>query len=128
MQLEDYLVFERFPTKFGEAERIRIKGHRIAIENVIEYFNQGMTAEQIQRECYPALTLAEVYATITYYLINKQEVEAYLERGKRIEEGFYKEYQDRGPYFLRDDALNGRPPQTGQPGSPDVGASQVLRS
>jgi len=33
---------------------------------VLEYFNKGVSAETIQKEIYPTLTLAEVYATITY--------------------------------------------------------------
>ena len=36
MQLEDNFEFETFDSKFGPVERIRIKGHRIAIEHVIE--------------------------------------------------------------------------------------------
>jgi uncharacterized protein (DUF433 family) len=105
MQLEDYFEFEKFPTKFGPAERIRIKGHRISIEHVLEYHQQGMGPEAIVRDVYPSLTLEEVYATITYYLHNKAEVDAYLERGRKIEDAYYQEYQEQGPYFLRDQAL-----------------------
>ena len=35
MQLEDYFEFENLPSKFGQVERIRIKGHRISIEHVL---------------------------------------------------------------------------------------------
>lgn len=118
MRLEDYFEFEKFPTKFGEAERIRIKGHRISIEHVIDCFNQGMAPDRIQRECYPGLTLEVIYATIAYYLHNKQEVEAYRERGKRIEEEFYQEYLRYGPYHLRDDALSAPSAKPGQAGEP----------
>ncbi len=92
MQLEDYFDFEKFDTKFGVAERIRIKGHRISIEHVIEYFNQGMDPDQIQREMYPSLTLEEVYATITYYLHNKAAVDEYNRRGEEVAEAYYQEY------------------------------------
>ena len=27
MQLEDYFEFEKFPTEYGDVERIRVKGH-----------------------------------------------------------------------------------------------------
>ena len=50
MQLEDYFEFEKFETKHGPVERIRIKGHRIAIEHVVELFNQGLSPERIRRK------------------------------------------------------------------------------
>ena len=92
MQLEDCFEFEKFDTKFGPVERIRIKGHRISIENVLEYFNQGMSPEQIQREVYPSLTLADVDVTIAYYLRNKPAVDEYIRRGEEIAEAYYQEY------------------------------------
>src|SRR5437764_7322154 len=98
MQLEDYFEFEKFPTKHGEVERIRIKGHRIAIERVLERFQAGMQPDQIQREEFPTLTLAEVYATIAYYLHNKEAVDAYMRRSERVADAFYQEYLQRGPY------------------------------
>jgi uncharacterized protein (DUF433 family) len=105
MQLEDYFDFEKFDTKFGPVERIRIKEHRIAIENVIEFFDQGMPPDQIQREAYPSLTLEQVYATITYYLHNKAEVDEYNRRGEEVAEAYYQEYLVKGPFFLRDEAM-----------------------
>jgi uncharacterized protein (DUF433 family) len=104
MQLEDYFEFEKFETKHGEVKRIRIKGHRIAIEHVLEPFRQGLEPGVIVRDIYPSLTLEEVYATILYYLHNKEMVEAYLEQGERMEDAWYREYLEKGPYFLRDEA------------------------
>ncbi|HKI34097.1 MAG TPA: DUF433 domain-containing protein [Gemmataceae bacterium] len=103
MQLEDYFEFEKFTTPFGPVERIRIKGHRIAIENVIDYFNQGMQPREICEKL-PTLTLEEVYATVTYYLHNKEKVDAYNEEGEKIADAWYQEYLKYGPYFLRDRA------------------------
>ena len=57
---------------------IRIKGHRIGIETILlEYLHRDRTPEQIQA-MFPTLTLEDVYATILYYLRNKEKVEAYL--------------------------------------------------
>jgi uncharacterized protein (DUF433 family) len=105
MQLEDYFEFEKLDTKFGQVERIRIKGHRIAIQDVLEHFKAGVQPDQIQREVYPALTLEEVYATITYYLHNQGAVDEYIRKAEAIADAYYQEYQRRGPYFLRDDAI-----------------------
>lgn len=113
MQLEDYFDFEKLDTQFGPAERIRIKGHRIAIDDVIEYFNQGVAPDVIQRDHYPTLTLEEVNAAVSYYLQNKAEVDAYLERGRKIEDAFYKEHlkKEPDPVVKRLRALRAKQPE-----------------
>lgn len=102
MQLEDYFEFEMLDTKHGVAERIRIKGHRISIENLIEPYNAGVAPEVIARDYHPSLTLEQVYATITYYLHNKTVVDAYIERGEKVADAYYQEYLQKGPYFLKE--------------------------
>ena len=92
MQLEDYFEFEKFDTDYGPVERIRIKGHRISIEHVIEFYNQGVSAEEIAKVHYPSLSLEEVYATLTYYLHNKQAVDKYNEEGEKIADAYYQEW------------------------------------
>jgi uncharacterized protein (DUF433 family) len=111
MQLDDSFEFDKFDTKFGPVERIRIKGHRIAIDNVIERFHNGMAPEEIQREAYPTLTLAEIRATVAYYLANKPDVDAYIQRREKIADAYYQEYKEKGPFFLRDEALAERKDQ-----------------
>jgi uncharacterized protein (DUF433 family) len=100
MQLEDYFEFEKFETPHGPVDRIRIKGHRIAIEHVIELFHQGYSAERI-RHSFPTLNLEEVYATITYYLHNKQQIDAYNEQGEKIAEAYYQEYLQQEPPVVK---------------------------
>jgi uncharacterized protein (DUF433 family) len=64
---------------FLTPDDIRIKGHRIGIETVLfEYLHRERSAEEIQA-LYPTLSLAEVYATILYYLQNSESVSQYLE-------------------------------------------------
>jgi uncharacterized protein (DUF433 family) len=104
MLLEDYFDFEKFETKYGPVDRIRLKGTRVAIEIVIEEFNKGATPQEIV-ESYPSLALEQVYATIAYYLHNKAEVDEYNRRGEEIAEAHYQEYLRRGPFYIRDDAL-----------------------
>jgi uncharacterized protein (DUF433 family) len=72
VNLEDY-----FETVSGGA--VRIKGHRIGIEHVIERYHDGYSPEQIAQD-FPGLSLEKIYATITYYLHNKAEVDEYLAR------------------------------------------------
>lgn len=73
MELENY--FELLNT-----QDIRIKGTRIGIEVVIEDFLEGASPEEIAVR-YPNLSLEQVYATITYYLANREKIDAYIEAG-----------------------------------------------
>ena len=58
---------------------IRIKGHRIGIENILhEYLSKAKTAEEIA-QTYKTLTLEQIYATILYYLQNQESVNQYIE-------------------------------------------------
>src|SRR5690348_1420078 len=72
MRLEDYF-------EFIEQNHIRIKGHRIGIESILNKYLAGQTAEQIAAQ-YDSLRLLDIYATITYYLQNRDEIDAYLAR------------------------------------------------
>lgn len=71
MQIRDYF-------NFLAPDDIRIKGSRIGIESVLyEYIYRAKTAEEIAKQ-FETITLEEVYATILYYLHQKEEVSAYL--------------------------------------------------
>ena len=81
--------------EFISPERIRIKGTRVGIEVVIEKFLEGASPEEIQRH-HPHLTLKQIYATITYYLFNREEIDAYIKAGHKRVEAAYEE-QRRNP-------------------------------
>jgi uncharacterized protein (DUF433 family) len=55
----------------------RVGKTRVTLDTVVGAFNDGGTPEAIAEQ-YDALTLAEVYAVITYYLRRKSEVDAYI--------------------------------------------------
>ncbi len=89
MLLEDYFDF------LSENE-IRLKGHRIGIEDVLyEYiYNELAPAELAER--FPTLSAEQIYAAILYYLKNRERMDAYLakwlEHGRRM-----REEQSRNP-------------------------------
>ncbi len=56
---------------------VRIGSTRVTLLSVMNAFHRGAVPEEIVQE-YPAVSLAEAYATITYYLQNKPEFDAYL--------------------------------------------------
>lgn len=62
---------------------LRIGKTRVSLDSVITAFNQGATPEQIVYD-FDTLTLAEVYAAISYYLQNRETVDSYL--AKRVKQ------------------------------------------
>jgi len=74
MILESYFEFINENT-------IRISGTRVNIETVLRDYNEGASPEEIVLR-YPALSLEQVHATITYYLGHNEPVDAYLDRVK----------------------------------------------
>lgn len=56
---------------------IRLAGHRIGLEDVVFYYQQGYSAEMLS-ETFPTLTLALIHKTIAFYLENQPAIEAYL--------------------------------------------------
>jgi uncharacterized protein (DUF433 family) len=71
MQIEDYF-------DFLAADDIRLKDTRIGIETILfDYLFRAKTPEEIAT-IYTSLTLEQVYATILYYLHNRQFVDAYI--------------------------------------------------
>jgi uncharacterized protein (DUF433 family) len=89
MKLEDYF-------DFLAPDDIRVKGHRVGIESVLyEYLFRERKPEEIAQR-FPSLTLEQIYATILYYLHNRDKVDAYirewLEWGEKM-----RAAQDRNP-------------------------------
>jgi len=89
MVLEDYFDFQA-------PDDIRIRGSRIGIESVLyEYIYREQSPEAIAPH-FPTLSLEQIYATILYFLNNREQVETYLANwlawGRQM-----REEQDRNP-------------------------------
>ncbi len=83
MNIEDYFDFLR-------PDDIRLKGTRIGIESILyEYLHRGRMPDEIA-ERFHTITLEQIYATILYYLQNKEAVTSYvagwLEWGRAMRE------------------------------------------
>lgn len=89
MRLEDYF-------EFLSPDDIRIKGHRIGIDDVIKYYLDGYSPEQIQMEL-PSLNLEKIHAAITYYLAHRSEMTAYMCRLEHDREKHYQEWANSEP-------------------------------
>jgi len=84
MQIEDYF-------DFADPNHIRLKGHRIAIDDVIWLYRDGYSPERIAQS-FPGLSLEQTYATITYYLAHRAQIDAYLEQAERESEREYQQW------------------------------------
>ena len=69
------LMIVRTPGICGN--RPRITETRISVQRVAAWYKMGLNAEEIV-ERIGNLTLAQVYAALTYYHANREEIEGYL--------------------------------------------------
>jgi uncharacterized protein (DUF433 family) len=76
-----------------------VSGSRVSLESVIFAFLDGLSPETIATECFPVLSLEQVYGAITYYLSNRQVIDAYLREIDAEFEAFQQTTQD--PEFSR---------------------------
>ena len=78
MALLDTMIPQAPPLQMVEGGAIRVAGTRVSLDSVIGAFDAGATPEEIVLK-FPALRLADIYATIAYYLDHVPEVRAYLD-------------------------------------------------
>ncbi len=98
------LAIDPVPLVAAEDGRvIRIAGTRVNLETVLGAYKAGSTPEQIAED-FSAVSLADVYAVIAYYLRHRDEVETYLRQssawGDQMERELtaghdYEQFRDR---------------------------------
>ena len=93
IRLEDYF-------EFHSADDIRIKGHRIGIEDVLRYYLSGYRPEEIKIDL-PSLNLEKIHATITFYLHNKVKIDDYLRRLELEREQNYQKFIANPPAVIQ---------------------------
>ncbi len=76
-----------------------VSGSRVSLESVVFAFLDGLSPETIAAECFPVLTLEQVYGVITYYLSHRQEIDAYLRQAEADFNAFQQATHD--PAFSR---------------------------
>jgi uncharacterized protein (DUF433 family) len=72
---------------------------RVSLDSVVVAFQQGLSPETIATECFPTLTLEQVYGAITYYLAHRDEIDTYLHRAKEEFESLRKATREADPSF-----------------------------
>lgn len=84
---------------------LRVGNTRVPLDTVIFAFNEGATPEEIVWR-YPTLDLAEVYAAVSYYLQNREEVEDYLKEREEKQAEIKAEVEKRfSPEGIRERLL-----------------------
>lgn len=100
MELEDYFDISDDPKAF------RIKGHRIWIEHVVHEYNNNYSSPEDIALRFPGLSLEKIYATLTYYLRHKAEIDADIaDLDREFEEQRRKQWENPTPAMLRIRAL-----------------------
>lgn len=93
MQLEEYLDTQG-------PDVIRLKGHRIGLEHIVERYHDGYSPEQIALD-YPGVTLEQMYGVIAYYLHHQAEVDAYIVRIDALAEERRRTFEANMPEVSR---------------------------
>jgi uncharacterized protein (DUF433 family) len=77
----------------------RIDGTRIRVSDIVARRLEGLTPEQIASEdCYPSLSLAQVYSALAYYEDHHQEIAGYFRAATELAERIACEH----PTVVRD--------------------------
>ncbi len=81
------------PLRVDEHGVIRIGGSRLALEVVLDYHHQGMTAEDIAEGYAGIIALADVHAVLAYYHRHREEIDSYLQRREQEAEVIRREIE-----------------------------------
>lgn len=76
-----------------------IADSRVSLDSVIGVFRDGYSPETIAAECFPTLSLEQVYGGIAFYLGHRRELDAYLRNEDTEFEAFRQSVSD--PDFSR---------------------------
>jgi uncharacterized protein (DUF433 family) len=68
-----------------------VTGSRVSLDSLVIAFEQGLSPETIAGECYPVLTLEQVYGAIAYYLAHREQVDTSISRGESELDGLRQE-------------------------------------
>jgi uncharacterized protein (DUF433 family) len=76
------IAAESPPLQTNQDGVILVGKTRVTLDTVVAVFCQGATAEEIAY-LYPSLNLADIYATIAFYLKHQSEIEVYLRQRRQ---------------------------------------------
>lgn len=75
-----------------EDNEIYLTGHRVTLENVCFYYNEGYSADML-RERFPTLPLLLIHKVIVFYLENRDAVDRYLAASQTVRDRNHQHWQ-----------------------------------
>ncbi|MDQ7025619.1 MAG: DUF433 domain-containing protein [Anaerolineae bacterium] len=87
---------DKAPLRVADTGTVCIGQTRVTLQTVIAAFHRGESPEQIILN-FDVLSLADVYAVITYYLNHREEVDAYIQQQEVESEQIRQEMESEYP-------------------------------
>ncbi len=76
-----------------------ILGTRISLDSIVYAFREGLSPETIARDCFPSLSLEQVYGAIAYYLGHQADIDEYLLRVAEMAEQLRQKLRAAEPEY-----------------------------
>ncbi len=86
------IVADPVPLTADQNGILRIAGTRVTLNTIVACYQQGDSPADIV-EGFPSLSLADVYAVITYYLRHQVEVDRYIAQNEHLAEEVRRELE-----------------------------------
>jgi uncharacterized protein (DUF433 family) len=76
-----------------------VAGTRVSLDSIVFAFLDGLSPETIVAECFPVLTLEQVYGSVTYYLAHRSVIDTYLQNTDAEFEALRQAIRNADPQF-----------------------------
>ena len=90
------IVTKPVPLHLDAAGVLRVGNTLVSLDSVLAAFHDGATPEEIVQQ-YDTLSLADVYAVISYYLEHQSDLDSYLAARHTHREQLRQEIETRHP-------------------------------
>ncbi|MBW4471104.1 MAG: DUF433 domain-containing protein [Stenomitos rutilans HA7619-LM2] len=77
-----------------------VEGTRISLDSIVYAFLNGESPESIAQN-FPLLSLEQVYGAITFYLANREIIDAYLEDGEAEFQQLQQSFREKSPLLYQ---------------------------
>jgi uncharacterized protein (DUF433 family) len=77
-----------------------LQGTRISLDSVVYAFLDGESLESIAQN-FPLLSLEQIYGAITFYLANRELIDAYLKEGKEKFDKLQQSLREKNPFLYQ---------------------------
>lgn len=93
----DIAKTQTIPLRTDQDGVIRVANTRVRMATIVHAFYEGCTPEEIVSQ-YPSLSLADVYAVISYYLNDQITLDAYLAQQQATSDRIRQEMINKPDY------------------------------